>query len=132
MATDYRPGEVADLLGVSTDTVRRWCDQGVLATERTAAGHRVIPGAELARLLRERASGRLPDGLGRASARNRFPGVVTRVERDGLTALVEVQSGGHRVVSLLTREAVDELGLEPGDPAVAVVKATNVVVEVGP
>ena len=129
MATDYRPGQVAELLGVSVDTVRRWCDDGRLATTRNDAGHRVVPGAELARHLAGSAGAFEVGDRPVQSARNRFTGIVTRVERDGLTALVEIQAGPHRVVSLVTRDGADELGLEPGDLATAVVKATNVVVE---
>ncbi len=130
-------GEAAQLLGVSTDTVRRWADAGRLATERTPGGHRTVAGVELARLAQELAEAG-PDvdpagggsGSGAAlSARNRFTGLVTRVVRDGVMAQVEIQAGPHRVVSLLSAEAVDELGLEPGVLAVAAVKATNVVVE---
>lgn len=130
MATDYRPGQVADLLGVSVDTVRRWCDEGRLGTTRSPGGHRIVTGAELARFLTDRADAWEPAGLPAQSARNRFTGIVTRVERDGLTAVVEIQAGPHRVVSLMTAEAAEELALEPGDLAVAAVKATTVVVEV--
>lgn len=130
MATTYRPGRVAEVLGVSVDTVRRWCDDGLLATTRTSGGHRVISGAELARFLADRATPFEPDGGSSATARNRFPGVVVRVERDGLVALVELQAGPHRLVSLVTAEAVDELDLQPGDLAIGVVKSTNVIVEV--
>ena len=87
-------------------------------------------GRDLARFLVERADTYEPDTLPVQSARNRFTGIVTRVERDALTAIVEIQSGPHRVVSLMTSEAVDEMGLEPGDVAVAVVKSTTVIVEV--
>ena len=132
MATDYRPGRVAELLGVSTDTVRRWCDEGRLETVRTDGGHRLVSGAGLARFLGEREGAYEPDSLPAQSARNRFTGVVTRVERDGLVAVVEIQAGPHRVVSLMTSEAAEELALEPGDLAVAAVKATTVVVEVPP
>ena len=132
VATDYRPGQVAELLGVSVDTVRRWCDEGRLATTRSEGGHRLIPGADLARYLAEQDGAFEPDGLAPKSARNRFTGIVTRVEVDGLTAVVELRAGPFRVVSLMTREAADDLGLEPGDLAVAVVKATTVVVEVPP
>ncbi|MGF1661199.1 MAG: molybdopterin-binding protein [Kineosporiaceae bacterium] len=129
MTTAYRAGQVAELLGVSTDTVRRWCDDGTLATTRTAGGHRVIAGAELARHVRSRPSAPQPPWLPAQSARNRFTGIVTRVERDGVSAVVEIQAGPHRVVSLMTRDGADELGLEPGDLAVAAVKATTVIVE---
>jgi len=129
----FRMGEAANLLGVSPDTVRRWADAGRLATERTGGGHRTVAGTELARLAQELAAegGSSGEGAGGAalSARNRFTGLVTRVVRDGVMAQVEIQAGTHRVVSLLSAEAVDDLSLEPGVLAVAVVKATNVVVE---
>jgi molybdopterin-binding protein len=130
MTASYRPGQVAELLGVSVDTVRRWCDEGRLKTTRREGGHRMIPGPELARYLVDQADAFEPDSLPAQSARNRFTGIVTRVERDTLTAVVEIQAGPHRVVSLMTREAADDLALTPGDLAVAVVKATTVVVEV--
>lgn len=130
MAASYRPRDIAELVGVSVDTVRRWCDDGRLATTRSPAGHRLVPGEELARFLSGQAEAYEPGSLPPQSARNRFTGIVTRVERDGLTALVELRAGPHRVVSLMTREAADELTLQPGDLAVAVVKATTVVVEV--
>ena len=126
----YRPGQAAELLGVSVDTVRRWADTGKLPTQRSRGGQRVIDGADLARFLAAAPPAAGPDVIVGRSARNRFPGIVTRVERDTVTALVEIQAGPHRVVSLMTREAADELGLEPGDLAVASIKATNVVVEV--
>jgi molybdopterin-binding protein len=126
----YRPGQVAELLGVSVDTVRRWCDEGRLATKRSAGGHRAIDGAALAAYLRDAEQAYESDGAIVRSARNRFTGIVTAVERDKLTAVVELRSGSHRLVSLMTREAADELELEPGDMAVAVVKATTVIVEV--
>ena len=130
MASNYRPGQVAELLGVSVDTVRRWCDEGRLKTTRSTGGHRLVSGKALARYLGEQPDGYEPDTLPAQSARNRFTGIVTRVERDKLTAIVEIQAGPHRVVSLMTREAADELALEPGDLAVAAVKATAVVIEV--
>ena len=129
MATEYRPGEVADLLGVSVDTVRRLTDEGRLPVRRTAGGQRVIDGEDLARFLEEQERAPEPVIVGQ-SARNRFPGVVTRVVKDKVTAVVEIQAGPHRVVSLMTREAADSLDLVPGARAVAVVKATNVIVEV--
>lgn len=132
MATDYRPGQVAELLGVSVDTVRRWCDEGRIETTRSSGGRRLVSGADLARHLREGAAAFEPEGLPLQSARNRFTGLVTRVERDKLTAVVEIQAGPHRVVSLMTREAADELALEPGDVAMAAVKSTAVVIEVPP
>ncbi|MCC7078227.1 MAG: helix-turn-helix transcriptional regulator [Acidimicrobiia bacterium] len=130
MATDYRPGQVAELCGVSVDTVRRWCDEGRIQTTRSPAGHRLVSGPDLARYLREGAVSFELEGLPLQSARNRFTGIVTRVEREKLTAVVEMQVGPNRVVSLMTSEAADELGLEPGDLAVAAVKSTAVVIEV--
>lgn len=128
LVTTYRVGRAAELLGVSADTVRRWADSGRLAARREG-GERVIEGADLARLLTETAPpSDEPPIL--ESARNRFPGIVTQVQKDGLVAVVHIQAGPHRVTSLMTREAADELGIEPGDLAVAVVKSTNVVVEV--
>jgi molybdopterin-binding protein len=123
----YRVGQVAELLGVSADTVRRWADTGRLAMQRER-GQRVIDGVDLARFLTETspAADELPV---QESARNRFPGIVTKVEKDGLVAVVHLQAGPHRVVSMMTREAADELRLAPGDFAVGVVKSTNVVVE---
>lgn len=127
----FRIGEAARLLGVSPDTVRRWADAGRLTTCRTIGGHRTIAGPDLARLsqdLAAEAASKQADGPA-LSARNRFTGLVTQVVRDGVMAQVEIQAGPHRVVSLLSAEAVDDLSLEPGVLAVAVVKATNVVVE---
>jgi molybdopterin-binding protein len=127
----YKPGQAAELLGVSTDTVRRWADDGRLATRRGEGGHRVVDGKDLARLMVERAGQPEPEGMVQ-SARNRFTGIVLDVKRDGLTAIVELQCGPYRVVSLMTREGADELALEVGDLAVAAVKATTVVIEVPP
>jgi molybdopterin-binding protein len=126
--TTYRVGRAAELLGVSPDTVRRWADTGRLVARREA-GERVIDGADLARLLTETAPAAAESPV-IESARNRFPGVVTQVEKDGLVAVVHIQAGPHRITSMMTREAADELGIEPGDLAVGVVKSTNVVVEV--
>jgi molybdopterin-binding protein len=128
--TRLRLGRAAELLGVSVDTVRRLVDRGEVAGERSDAGQRFVDGADLARYLAEHAEAPgAPAGAAR-SARNRFTGLVTRVEVDGLVAQVELQAGPFRVVSLLTREAVEELGLEPGMIAAASVKATSVVIEV--
>ncbi|MGH9244398.1 MAG: TOBE domain-containing protein [Acidimicrobiales bacterium] len=129
MAPQYRPGQVAELLGVSVDTVRRWSDSGRLPTGRSAGGQRMIDGADLARFLEEQARSSSPDSFVAQSARNRFAGIVTRVVKDKVTAQIEIQAGPYRIVSLTTREAADELGLAPGVAAVAAVKATNVVVE---
>ncbi len=128
----YRPGQLAELLGVSTDTVRRWCDEGRLETVRSEGGHRLVDGVSLAKFVREEQDAYEPEQLLSQSARNRFTGVVTRVERDKLTAVIELRAGRFRVVSLLTREAADDLQLKEGDLATAVVKATNVIVEVTP
>ena len=122
----YRLREAADLLGVSVDTVRRWADAGRLRTTTDDAGHRSVDGAELATFATSQAQ--LPS-LRASSLRNRFPGIVTRVVRGDVAAQVEVQSGPHRFVSLLTREAVDDLDLKPGDRAIATVKSTNVAVD---
>ncbi|MEW9550716.1 molybdopterin-binding protein [Nonomuraea sp. NPDC050783] len=126
--TTFRISEAAALLGVSADTVRRWVDAGRLRAGRDEHGHRRIDGADLAAFARSQA-GR-SDGGGRSSARNRFRGIVTEVVRDAVMAQVEIAAGPFRVVSLMSRQAADELGLEPGVVAVAVIKSTNVVVEV--
>lgn len=128
----YRIGSAAGLLDVSVDTVRRWADSGRLRTQRTVGGQRLVDGADLARLATElaaeRGSGERPRPA--ASARNRLAGIVTKVTTDTVMAQVEIQVGVHRLVSLTTREAADELGLAPGVLAVATVKSTDVVVEV--
>ena len=129
----YRVREAAELLGVSDDTVRRWIDAGRLVAGK-ADGRTVVAGADLAQLAQDVARTLVAPagGSSRASrsARNSFTGLVTRVVRDTVMAQVEIQAGPHRVVSLISREAADELGLEPGVLAVASVKATDVVVEV--
>jgi len=125
----YRVGEVAALLGVSTDTVRRLADGGQLVMRRRNS-QRLIDGADLARFLTATAPPTESKTIVNESARNRFPGIVTKVEREGLVAVVHIQAGPHRVVSLMTCEAADDLALAPGDLAVGVVKATNVVVEI--
>jgi molybdopterin-binding protein len=125
-----RLGEAADRLGVSVDTVRRWVDAGRLPATRTAGRQREVDDAAVARLVAERATEQPTPVIVGQSARNRFEGIVTRVVKDKVMAQVEIQAGPHRVVSLLSREACDELGLRPGVAAVAAVKATNVVIEV--
>jgi molybdopterin-binding protein len=124
---NYRLGQAAKTLGVSADTIRRMVDDGRLIAIRSSGGQRLIDGASLARLAKPKRPQKPPAVA--QSARNRFPGIVTRVIKDRVAAQVEIQAGPHRLVSLLTREAVDELDLKPGMPAVAVVKATNVGVE---
>ncbi|MEV4310947.1 TOBE domain-containing protein [Actinocrispum sp. NPDC049592] len=125
----FRFAEAAKLLGVSDDTVRRWADAGELTASLDAAGRKVVDGAELAAFASAHAN-EVPDpsGVGR-SARNRFVGLVTSIVTDKVMAQVEIQCGPHKVVSLMSTEAVHELGLEPGSLAVAVVKATTVMVE---
>jgi molybdopterin-binding protein len=126
----YRIGEAAELLGVSVDTVRRWVDAGRLGAARDDHGHRSIAGADLAAFARSLADE--PDARSRrSSARNRMRGVVVAITRDTVMAQVDIQAGPFRVVSLMSREAVDDLGLEIGSTAVAVIKSTNVVVERG-
>jgi molybdopterin-binding protein len=125
---NFRIGQAAEVLGVSADTVRRWADAGRLATRRSPGGQRLIDGPELARFMASAAPRAEADAVAQ-SARNRFPGIVTAVVKDRVAAKVELQAGPHRIVSLLTREAADELQLAPGMLAIAVVKATNVVVE---
>ncbi|MEE2034603.1 TOBE domain-containing protein [Rhodococcus chondri] len=127
--TAIRIRDAATLLGVSDDTIRRWVDQGVLPAGKDSAGRMVIEGSDLAEFARAQAD-TAPDLLGvGSSARNRFVGLVTRVVSDTVMSQVELQCGPHRVVSLMSTEAVRELGLEPGSVGVAVVKATTVIVE---
>jgi molybdopterin-binding protein len=125
-----RIGEAAEMLGVSVDTLRRWERERKLRTVRTGGGQRSIPLAEVTRILAERRRDEADRPIVAQSARNRFPGVVTRIQRDKVAAVVEIQAGPHRLVSLMTAEAVDDLGLQVGDEVIGVVKATNVIVEV--
>jgi len=129
--TQLRVAEAAALLQVSDDTVRRWVDAGKLPSSVDVAGRAVVEGADLARFMAERADEEpaLQNPVVGASARNRLVGIVTRVVRDTVMAQVELQVGPHRIVSLMSREAADELGLEPGVLAVAAVASTSVVVE---
>jgi molybdopterin-binding protein len=127
----FRLRQAAELLGVSDDTVRRWADSGRLATVDDA-GRRAVDGEVLARFAEELAGEPPTAGAARASARNAFPGLVLRVVKDTVMAQVELQAGPYRVVSLMSREAADELDLRPGVLAVARVKSTSVVVEVPP
>jgi molybdopterin-binding protein len=129
---EFTVREAAVLLGVSDDTVRRWADAGRVAMTKNAAGRQVIAGTALLPLLTELAAeSPLADTFptARASARNRFTGIVTAVQRDGVMAQVDLQAGPFRVVSLMSREAADELGLEPGMLATATAKATTVTIE---
>lgn len=130
MEDQLRIGEAAELLGVSVDTVRRWTTGGALAFKRTSGGQRTVKRSDVARLSAERRRGAADRPIVAQSARNRFPGVVVRVVRDRAAAVVEVQAGPHRLMSLLTREAADELELAPGKQVVCVVKSTDVMVEV--
>ncbi len=125
-----RIGEAAEAIGVSTDTLRRWTEDGRVQSDRTKGGQRTIARSEVTRLQAERRRAGNDRPIVAQSARNRFAGVVTNVRADTVAAVVEVQAGPHRLVSLLTREAVDELGLAPGKEVVCVVKATDVIVEV--
>ncbi len=127
---EVRIGEAAEMLGVSVDTLRRWERENQLRTVRTAGGQRSIPLAEITRLLAERRRTAPDRPIVAQSARNRFAGVVTRIQRDNVAAVVEIQAGPHRLVSLMTAEAIDDMGLAVGDEAIGVVKATNVIVEI--
>jgi molybdopterin-binding protein len=125
-----RLGEAAAQLGVSPDTLRRWAEDGRIEVTLTPGGQRTVSQADVSRLAAERRRDGAERPIVAQSARNRFAGVVTRVERDRVAAVVEVQAGPHRLVSLITREASEELALEPGDEVVCTVKATDVMVEV--
>jgi molybdopterin-binding protein len=124
----FRIGEAGELLGVSVDTVRRWVDAGRLPATRDEHGHRVIDGVDLAAFVQAQA-GEPEDRAEESSARNRLRGIVTAVVKDTVMAQVDIQAGPFRLVSLMSREAVDELGLKVGSVAVAVIKSTNVMVE---
>jgi len=132
MASDrtLRIGQAAELLGVGVETLRRWEVDGQLQLLRSAGGQRLVPLGEVSRLLAERRRTTRDRRIVAQSARNRFEGVVTRIERDGVAAVVEVVAGPHRLLSLMTAEAVVEMGIEVGDEVICVVKATNVIVEV--
>jgi molybdopterin-binding protein len=125
-----RIGRAAEMLGVTVDTVRRWADAGRIQTVRSSGGQRLVPIEEVTRLIAERRQSSTDRPIVAQSARNRFAGIVTRIEKDRIVAVVEILAGPHRIVSLMTAEAVDDMGLKIGDEAVGVVKATNVIVEV--
>jgi len=129
----FRIKQAANLLGVSSDTLRRWAEGGRIARTTDSSGRLAVDGVALARFaqeLAESAGHGEGDAVVAHSVRNRFSGLITRVVRDTVMAQVEIQAGPHRFVSLLSREAADELGLEPGVLAVAAVKATNVSIEI--
>jgi len=126
----YRISDAARLLGVSDDSLRRWGEAGRVEMSHDGTGRLVVDGVELARIAREIVPAESAVPVPRESARNHFPGVVTDVRKDGVMAQVEIQAGPHRVVSLMSREAADELGLDVGVVAIASIKATNVVVDV--
>ncbi|MCD2261234.1 TOBE domain-containing protein [Dietzia aurantiaca] len=134
--TQLRISEAASLMGVSDDTVRRWIDRGELTASPDDSGRKTVAGTDLARLAQERAAGRSAgvDGSGdtAVSARNSFRGLVTSVRSDEVMSQVDIQCGPYRVVSLISTEAVREMGLEPGSLATARVKATSVVIEGAP
>ena len=125
-----RVGEAAEVLGVSVDTLRRWASSGEVKVRRSAGGQRLIALGEVRRLQAERLKEGRDRPIVAQSARNRFSGIVTRVEKDRVAAVVEVQAGPHRLVSLMTAEAATELALRPGVYVVCAVKSTNVVVEI--
>ncbi len=125
--SDLRIGQVANLLAISTDTVRTWIDDGKIPSSRTSGGHRIIKGSDLASFLTK--SDNDPSITTHLSARNRFLGIVTNVKKDNVMAQIEIQAGGQRIVSLISSEATEAMKLKPGVIAAAVIKSTNVVVE---
>jgi len=125
-----RIGRAAEMLGVTVDTIRRWADAGRLTVTRSDGGQRLVSMDEITRLIAERRQASTDRPIVAQSARNRFAGIVTRIEKDRVAAVVEVLAGPHRLVSLMTAEAVIEMGLRVGDEAICVVKSTNVVVEI--
>jgi molybdopterin-binding protein len=125
-----RVGQAAEMLGVTVETLRRWEAEGRVHMQRSGGGQRLVALGEITRLLAERRRAGTERSTVGGSARNRFPGIVTRIETDGVAAVVEILAGPHRIVSLMTAEAVDEMGIKVGDEAVGVVKATTVIVEI--
>ena len=130
LSDHVRIGRAAEMLGVTVDTVRRWADDGRLKVVRSDGGQRLVPIDEVTRLTTVRRQASIDRTIVAQSARNRFPGIITRIEKDRVAAVVEVLAGPHRLVSLMTAEAVNELGLKVGDEAICVVKSTNVIVEI--
>ena len=129
-ATLIRVGQAAEMLGVTVETLRRWESDGRVRMQRSAGGQRLVDLSEITRLLAERRRAGTDRPIVAGSARNRFAGIVTRIEQDRVAAVVEILAGPHRIVSLMTAEAVDEMGLKVGDEAIGVVKATNVIIEI--
>jgi molybdopterin-binding protein len=129
---EFKIGDAAAMLGVSPDTLRRLADAGTIKTNRTRGGQRLVEGRSLADYLVKRDRQMGQGGSTRQSVRNRLPGIVTRVVKDKVAAQVEIQAGPYRLVSMLTREAVEALALSPGMMVIATVKATNVGVELPP
>jgi molybdopterin-binding protein len=127
---NVRIGRAAEMIGVTVDTIRRWSDDGRIVSTRTQGGQRVIPIDEVTRVIAERRRATVDRPIVAQSARNRFPGIVTKIDKDGVAAVVEILAGPHRLVSLMTAEAVEELDLRIGDEAIGVIKATNVIVEI--
>ncbi|AYY14345.1 helix-turn-helix domain-containing protein [Actinobacteria bacterium YIM 96077] len=125
----FRIAEAARLLGVSDDSLRRWVEKGRLTYTQDGSGRMAIDGVELARVARELVPSEAALPAPYESARNHFPGIVTSVRKDGVMAQVEIQAGPHRVVSLMSREAAEELDMQVGVAAIASIKATNVVVD---
>jgi molybdopterin-binding protein len=125
-----RIGQAAEMLGVTVETVRRWETEGRVSVVRSDGGQRLISLGEVTRLLAARRKSEVERPVVAGSARNRFPGIVTRIQKDSVAAVVEILAGPHRIVSLMTAEAVDEMGLKVGDEAIGVVKATTVIVEI--
>jgi len=123
----YRIGDAAKALGVRVETLRRWEKEGKVAVTRSAGGQRQIAAAEVARLLLEQRKQQAP--IASESVRNHFRGIITEVKRDKVMATVEIQAGPFRILSAVTREAVDEMQLKPGMEAIAAMKATNVTIE---
>jgi molybdopterin-binding protein len=128
--SSIRIGRAAEMLGVTVDTIRRWADDGKIESVRSPGGQRLIPIEDVTRLIGERRRAATDRPIVAQSARNRFPGIVTRIEKDKVAAVVEILAGPHRLISLMTAEAVDDLGLKIGDEVIGLVKSTNVIVEI--